>query len=128
MFLPNDSSSFTEIVPPQLSYPSTRVKSLTLLSLFQVRCDGAQPCLRCQKSKTECVFVKVTPKRGPPKQYVETLEPRLRDLEQVLRALQLDTEPYDASLVLQRDSNEMTYASDYLQGSIFIILLLLALT
>ena len=59
----------------------------------------------------------MTPKRGPPKQYVETLEPRLRDLEQVLRALELETEPYDASLVLQRDANESTYSLDYLQGN-----------
>ncbi|KAF7722552.1 hypothetical protein EC973_002976 [Apophysomyces ossiformis] len=56
----------------------------------KVRCDGGQPCERCRKSLSECVYSKVTPKRGPPKQYVETLEPRLRTLERVLDMLELE--------------------------------------
>ncbi|KAG2230481.1 hypothetical protein INT48_002999 [Thamnidium elegans] len=59
----------------------------------KVRCDGAQPCARCQKSSTECIFSNVTPKRGPPKQYLEQFESRLKTIDTVLQVLEL---PFDA--------------------------------
>ncbi|KAI8880840.1 hypothetical protein K501DRAFT_254402 [Backusella circina FSU 941] len=55
----------------------------------KVRCDGAQPCARCQKSSTECIFSNVTPKRGPPKQYIEPFELRLKAIEKILDVLEL---------------------------------------
>ncbi|KAI8387039.1 fungal-specific transcription factor domain-containing protein [Blakeslea trispora] len=57
----------------------------------KVRCDGAQPCARCQKSSTECVFSNVTPKRGPPKQYLEPFESRLKAIDAVLQALEISS-------------------------------------
>ncbi|KAG0163779.1 hypothetical protein DFQ28_011297 [Apophysomyces sp. BC1034] len=53
----------------------------------KVKCDGAQPCLRCRKSDAQCVFVKLPPKRGPPKQYIENLEARLQLVEKALRSM-----------------------------------------
>ncbi|KAG2175040.1 hypothetical protein INT43_006102, partial [Umbelopsis isabellina] len=50
----------------------------------KVKCDGAQPCQRCSKNDIQCVFAKLPPKRGPPKQYVEVLETRLRLIEKAL--------------------------------------------
>ncbi|KAI8981687.1 hypothetical protein BDF20DRAFT_818191, partial [Mycotypha africana] len=47
----------------------------------KVKCDGAQPCGRCKKSNTECVFAKLPPKKGPPKQYMDNLENRLQRVE-----------------------------------------------
>jgi Fungal Zn(2)-Cys(6) binuclear cluster domain len=58
------------------------------LFLLQVKCDGAQPCYRCRKSETPCIFVKSAPRRGPPKQYVELLETRLRMVEKALTFLE----------------------------------------
>lgn len=55
---------------------------------FKVKCDGAQPCSRCRKSETQCIFAKVAPRRGPPKQYVELLETRLRMVEKALTLLE----------------------------------------
>ncbi|KAI9473638.1 MAG: fungal-specific transcription factor domain-containing protein [Benjaminiella poitrasii] len=55
----------------------------------KVRCDGAQPCARCQKSSTECIFSNVTPKRGPPKKYLEPFETRLRTIDKILQVLEL---------------------------------------
>ncbi|KAG2187847.1 hypothetical protein INT44_000597, partial [Umbelopsis vinacea] len=54
----------------------------------KVKCDGAQPCYRCRKSETPCIFVKSAPRRGPPKQYVELLETRLRMVEKALTFLE----------------------------------------
>ncbi|KAI8971543.1 fungal-specific transcription factor domain-containing protein [Mycotypha africana] len=54
----------------------------------KVRCDGAQPCSRCQKSSTECIFSNVTPKRGPPKKYLEPFETRLKTIDSVLQVLE----------------------------------------
>lgn len=53
----------------------------------QVKCDGVQPCSRCKKSNAECVFAKLPPKRGPPKQYMESLENRLQRVEKALRSM-----------------------------------------
>lgn len=67
---------------------------------MQVRCDGAQPCARCQKSSTECIFSNVTPKRGPPKQYLEQFESRLKTIDTVLQTLELpfdDLKPHELS-------------------------------
>lgn len=58
----------------------------------KVRCDGAQPCARCQKSSTECIFSNVTPKRGPPKQYLEPFETRLKTIDKVLQVLQFTSD------------------------------------
>ncbi|KAI8382278.1 fungal-specific transcription factor domain-containing protein [Blakeslea trispora] len=55
----------------------------------KVKCDGVQPCSRCRKSNTECVFAKLPPKRGPPKQYMENLENRLQRVEKALKSLTL---------------------------------------
>ncbi|KAI7863417.1 fungal-specific transcription factor domain-containing protein [Spinellus fusiger] len=62
----------------------------------KVRCNGGQPCVRCRKALFQCFYSKVAPKRGPPKQYVETLEPRLRRVESVLDSLTLN--PGDTSV------------------------------
>ncbi|RCH87475.1 hypothetical protein CU098_006704 [Rhizopus stolonifer] len=53
----------------------------------KVKCDGVQPCNRCRRSNTECVFAKLPPKRGPPKQYMENLEHRLQRVESALKNL-----------------------------------------
>ncbi|KAI8875547.1 hypothetical protein K501DRAFT_233519 [Backusella circina FSU 941] len=53
----------------------------------KVKCDGVQPCSRCRKSNAECVFAKLPPKRGPPKQYMENLENRLQRVEKALSLL-----------------------------------------
>ncbi|CEP11583.1 hypothetical protein [Parasitella parasitica] len=53
----------------------------------KVKCDGVQPCGRCRKSNAECVFAKLPPKRGPPKQYMENLENRLQRVERALKSL-----------------------------------------
>ncbi|KAI9315896.1 hypothetical protein BX666DRAFT_265899 [Dichotomocladium elegans] len=53
----------------------------------KVKCDGVQPCARCRKSETPCVFAKIPPKRGPPKQYVELLEQRLQVIERALQSI-----------------------------------------
>ncbi|KAI8980494.1 fungal-specific transcription factor domain-containing protein [Pilobolus umbonatus] len=55
----------------------------------KVRCDGAQPCARCQKSSADCIFSNVTPKRGPPKQYIEPFENRLKLIEKILNTLDI---------------------------------------
>ena len=54
---------------------------------MQVKCDGVQPCGRCRKSNAECVFAKLPPKRGPPKQYMENLENRLQRVEKALKSM-----------------------------------------
>lgn len=51
-----------------------------------MKCDGVQPCGRCKKSNAECVFAKLPPKRGPPKQYMENLENRLQRVEKALKS------------------------------------------
>ncbi|GAA5799185.1 fungal-specific transcription factor domain-containing protein [Helicostylum pulchrum] len=53
----------------------------------KVKCDGVQPCGRCKKSNAECVFAKLPPKRGPPKQYMENLENRLQRVEKALKSV-----------------------------------------
>ncbi|KAK4509145.1 uncharacterized protein ATC70_007495 [Mucor velutinosus] len=53
----------------------------------KVKCDGVQPCGRCRKSNAECVFAKLPPKRGPPKQYMENLENRLQRVEKALKSM-----------------------------------------
>ncbi|GAN08528.1 binuclear zinc transcription factor [Mucor ambiguus] len=53
----------------------------------KVKCDGVQPCSRCRKSNAECVFAKLPPKRGPPKQYMENLENRLQRVEKALKSM-----------------------------------------
>lgn len=52
-----------------------------------MKCDGVQPCGRCKKSNAECVFAKLPPKRGPPKQYMENLENRLQRVEKALKSV-----------------------------------------
>lgn len=52
-----------------------------------MKCDGAYPCQRCNKNETPCVFAKLPPKRGPPKQYVEILETRLKLIEKALKEI-----------------------------------------
>lgn len=52
-----------------------------------MKCDGVQPCGRCRKSNAECVFAKLPPKRGPPKQYMENLENRLYRVEKALKSM-----------------------------------------
>ncbi|KAI8145110.1 fungal-specific transcription factor domain-containing protein [Fennellomyces sp. T-0311] len=53
----------------------------------KVKCDGVQPCSKCRKSEIPCVFAKLPPKRGPPKQYIELLEARLHLIEKALRTI-----------------------------------------
>ncbi|KAI8576634.1 hypothetical protein K450DRAFT_255980 [Umbelopsis ramanniana AG] len=62
----------------------------------KVKCDGAQPCYRCRKSETPCIFVKSAPRRGPPKQYVELLETRLRMVEKALTFLEKSNDEHRA--------------------------------
>lgn len=52
-----------------------------------MKCDGVQPCSKCRKSEIECVFAKLPPKRGPPKQYIELLEARLQLVEKALQSI-----------------------------------------
>lgn len=61
---------------------------LTRKPPLQVKCDGAQPCAKCRRASAPCVFAKLPPKRGPPKQYVEMLENRLRRVEMALNSLE----------------------------------------
>ncbi|KAI7894704.1 fungal-specific transcription factor domain-containing protein [Mucor mucedo] len=62
-------------------------KYVSLNSEVKVKCDGVQPCGRCKKSNAECVFAKLPPKRGPPKQYMESLENRLQRVEKALKSV-----------------------------------------
>ncbi|KAG1463682.1 hypothetical protein G6F56_005232 [Rhizopus delemar] len=59
----------------------------------KVRCDGAPPCGRCRKSGIECNFTNITGKKGPPKEYMEPLEPRLKTVDIVLQTMYKDDKP-----------------------------------
>ncbi|KAH8552350.1 fungal-specific transcription factor domain-containing protein [Umbelopsis sp. PMI_123] len=73
----------------------------------KVKCDGAQPCYRCRKSDTTCIFVKSAPRRGPPKQYVELLETRLRMVEKALTFLERSN---DEQRIIVDDADDGTKA------------------
>lgn len=60
-----------------------------------MKCDGVQPCGRCKKSNAECVFAKLPPKRGPPKQYMESLENRLQRVEKALKSMTVVRKVFD---------------------------------
>ncbi|OAD70738.1 Zn(2)-C6 fungal-specific transcription factor, partial [Phycomyces blakesleeanus NRRL 1555(-)] len=80
----------------------------------KVRCNGGQPCVRCRKALFQCVYSKIAPKRGPPKQYVETLEPRLRRVESILDALTLDSSESSANQLELSDENSLSYPGQQL--------------
>ncbi|KAI8575390.1 hypothetical protein K450DRAFT_262017 [Umbelopsis ramanniana AG] len=74
----------------------------------KVKCDGAYPCQRCNKNETPCVFAKLPPKRGPPKQYVEILETRLKLIEKALK--EIDGSKQFMGLETNVDSQEEDWA------------------
>ncbi|CEG71745.1 hypothetical protein RMATCC62417_07428 [Rhizopus microsporus] len=53
----------------------------------KVRCDGAQPCERCQKAAVDCNFSSVASRKGPPKEYLEPFESRLRAVDAALQRI-----------------------------------------
>ncbi|KAI8880749.1 hypothetical protein K501DRAFT_190577 [Backusella circina FSU 941] len=48
----------------------------------KVKCNGEQPCERCSKTDTECIFDKQHQKRETPKSVADNHEPRLKKLEE----------------------------------------------
>ncbi|KAG2231954.1 hypothetical protein INT48_005669 [Thamnidium elegans] len=49
----------------------------------KVKCDGQQPCDRCAKAETICIYDKPQQKKDTPKPISDNHEPRLRALEQL---------------------------------------------
>ncbi|KAI7855773.1 fungal-specific transcription factor domain-containing protein [Circinella umbellata] len=56
----------------------------------KIRCDvnTTQPCTTCRQYHWECSFNDTAKKRGPPKGYIESLETRLKKMEQLLQQMQ----------------------------------------
>ncbi|GAA5803871.1 hypothetical protein HPULCUR_009356 [Helicostylum pulchrum] len=51
----------------------------------KVKCNGQQPCDRCAKTETICIYDRPQQKKDTPKPISDNHEPRLRVLEQFLR-------------------------------------------
>ncbi|KAI9243390.1 fungal-specific transcription factor domain-containing protein [Phascolomyces articulosus] len=97
--LPHLYLSFSSYVPPHITSRYTIVfiqNSLTdqqiPLTLYYIlfRCDvnTTQPCTTCRQYHWECTFNDTAKKRGPPKGYIESLETRLKKMEQLLQQMQ----------------------------------------
>ncbi|KAI8146800.1 fungal-specific transcription factor domain-containing protein [Fennellomyces sp. T-0311] len=56
----------------------------------KIKCDvnTTQPCTTCRQYNWECSFNDAAKKRGPPKGYIESLETRLKKMEQLLQQMQ----------------------------------------
>jgi hypothetical protein len=50
-----------------------------------VKCNGQQPCDRCEKTESICVYDKPQQKKDTPKPISDNHEPRLRALDQFLK-------------------------------------------
>ncbi|KAI8925514.1 fungal-specific transcription factor domain-containing protein [Entophlyctis helioformis] len=54
----------------------------------KVRCDGVQPlCTNCRNSGQSCTYTRIARKRGPKPGYIEELEGRVKELEELLGQL-----------------------------------------
>ncbi|KAI7875311.1 hypothetical protein K492DRAFT_168263 [Lichtheimia hyalospora FSU 10163] len=56
----------------------------------KIKCDvdTAFPCTTCKQYDWECTFNDTAKKRGPPKGYIESLETRLKKMEELLEQMQ----------------------------------------
>lgn len=55
-----------------------------MLITLKIKCDGTKPyCIHCQESNLDCVYTE-SKKRGPRKGYVQVLEVRLAQLENMM--------------------------------------------
>ncbi|KAI7903392.1 fungal-specific transcription factor domain-containing protein [Cokeromyces recurvatus] len=57
------------------------------------RAYNTHQCNTCKQYGWECTFNDVTKKRGPPKGYIESLENRLRKMEELIEKIQPETNP-----------------------------------
>ncbi|KAI8376291.1 caspase domain-containing protein [Radiomyces spectabilis] len=55
----------------------------------KIKCDvkDSQPCSTCRQYGWECTFNDTAKKRGPPKGYIESLETRLKKMEQLVEQM-----------------------------------------
>ncbi|CAO3625636.1 unnamed protein product [Cunninghamella blakesleeana] len=63
----------------------------------KIKCnvDNQQPCTTCKQYDWECTFNDSTRKRGPPKGYIESLEARLKRMEEILGKIQTNSDDED---------------------------------
>ncbi|OZJ02379.1 hypothetical protein BZG36_04441 [Bifiguratus adelaidae] len=84
----NELSDYDDCSPvPEPSQSSRRQKigrACDECRKRKIKCNGAQPCERCIRSKIACKFDTPPIRRGPPKQYMDQFEKRLRQVEHAL--------------------------------------------